>query len=366
MTNKRISFILSSLWLSGGVRVVVEYANRLTNRGYQVSLVTPAGTVDAGIRSEINADVALIESPVGRAQAMTPGHMAHLSWSLARAVPPSDVVIATHTPTTVAGLLAARFLRRGRPVWLCQDYAEMFAGRHVEGWLFRNAARWHAATLVVSGYSRNELSATRPGARIVVVGEGLSAYEVLQSVQPAHAVSNKEHRTILTMGDMRLRKGMNDLQQAVSLLHQSLPDIRVSVFFKEEGHLECEVPVESVFRPDRQQLAAMYANCDVFVSASWHESFGLPPLEAMACGAPVVLTDSGGVRDYARSEENCLMVPPRDPQALASAMLRVLTDPALANRLRRAGRLTAARLTWDAAVDRFEVALQAVMGEMHG
>ena len=96
------------------------------------------------------------------------------------------------------------------------------------------------------------------------------------------------------------------------------------------------------------------------------EGFGLPPLEAMACGAPVVLTDSGGVRDYARHEDNCLLVPPRDPQALAAAMLRILTDPVLADCLRRAGPPTTARFTWEAAVDRFEAALRDVVRGKHG
>jgi len=64
------------------------------------------------------------------------------------------------------------------------------------------------------------------------------------------------------------------------------------------------------------------------------------------------------VREYARHGENCLMVPPRDPGALANAMARVLTDATLAERLRRNGPPTAARFKWDSTVDRFEQALQ--------
>ncbi|HMR68482.1 MAG TPA: glycosyltransferase [Anaerolineae bacterium] len=77
----------------------------------------------------------------------------------------------------------------------------------------------------------------------------------------------------------------------------------------------------------------------------------------MACGAAVGLTDSGGVRPFARPEENCLMVPPRQPELLAKAIEHVLTDPALADRLRRNGPPTAAQFTWSAAVDRFEQAV---------
>jgi glycosyltransferase involved in cell wall biosynthesis len=126
---------------------------------------------------------------------------------------------------------------------------------------------------------------------------------------------------------------------------------------KQQYEIESVAPLEFLYRPTRAQLAKHYATCDLFVSASWRESFGLPPLEAMACGAPVVLTDSGGVREYARHQENCVMVPPRNPRALAGAMRRVLIDDELSDRLRRNGPPTAARFTWARAVDRFEHAI---------
>jgi glycosyltransferase involved in cell wall biosynthesis len=81
----------------------------------------------------------------------------------------------------------------------------------------------------------------------------------------------------------------------------------------------------------------------------------------MACGAPVVLTDSRGVREYARPGENCLLVPIRQPEALAAAILRVLDDQVLRDRLRLEGPSTAARFDWQTAGDRFEAALVRVV-----
>jgi glycosyltransferase involved in cell wall biosynthesis len=80
----------------------------------------------------------------------------------------------------------------------------------------------------------------------------------------------------------------------------------------------------------------------------------------MACGVPVVLTDSRGIREFAVNGENCLMVPIRDPKALADAILRVLTDEELATRIAANGLQTASRYSWDDAVDRFEQALSDV------
>ena len=66
---------------------------------------------------------------------------------------------------------------------------------------------------------------------------------------------------------------------------------------------------------------------------SYFEAFGLPPLEAMACGTAVVTTDCGGTRDYARHGENCLVVPPSDIEALSQAMRDLLLDEGIRDRL---------------------------------
>lgn len=358
----RITFLLSSLWLSGGVRVVVEYANHLARRGHHVVLATPGGTLDPDMERELEPGVWVSQSRVVREtrSGQNAWAMGRLAWSLARAVPPSDVVVSTHTPTTVAGFLAGRVLGKGHLVWLYQDYEEMFLGRPLETWLLHHALRWHRAALVVSTYSQEELLRFLPG-HVEVVGEGLSHAPLFRPLSTDSRPSPDGIKTILCLGDMRPRKGLPDFLQAAELVYRERKDIRLQIVSKAPCDIESSVPFEFVFRPERAELARLYAMCDLFVLASWWESFGLPPLEAMACGAPVILTDSRGVREYARPGENCLLVPIRQPAALAEAILRVLGDPALSEQLRWQGPPTAARFSWQSAADRFETALERVV-----
>ncbi len=343
--------------------MVVEFANRLSSRGYDLALVFPKGMGDADIEKEISPAVKLIEAGHPTPPRVTPFSMLAITRALARAVPASEVIFSTQTPTTPAGWLAHRRLKNSKLIWLYQDYREMFIGRPIEDWLIRHALRWHTCAFAVSEPARQELLSYTPG-RVDVVSEGLTGAEYFRPLPPEQRLRDPQGRKIiLFLGDMRPRKGWTDFLEAAHRLHAHMPETVFWIVSKEPCQLEVAFPYETIYRPSRQALAQLYASCDVFVSASWWESFGLPPLEAMACGAPVVLTDSRGVREYARSGENCVLVPPRDPARLAESIEQVLRDPVRAERLRMSGPPTAARFTWEAAVARFEQALtQAVKG----
>jgi glycosyltransferase involved in cell wall biosynthesis len=95
------------------------------------------------------------------------------------------------------------------------------------------------------------------------------------------------------------------------------------------------------------ELARLYRQAALFLFPSTCEGFGLPVLEAMASGAPVVTSTASSLPEVAG--QAALLVDPHDPHALAAAMIRVLTDPALHGRLRAAGLARAAQFTWQAA-----------------
>jgi glycosyltransferase involved in cell wall biosynthesis len=106
---------------------------------------------------------------------------------------------------------------------------------------------------------------------------------------------------------------------------------------------------------DRSRLAEVYSAADVLLfPPTWQEPFGLVPLEAMACGTPVVATGTGGSASFLVDGENCLLVPPGDPSALAGAVRRLAGDQGLRSRLVEAGMGTAAAHSADAYAVRLE------------
>jgi glycosyltransferase involved in cell wall biosynthesis len=94
-------------------------------------------------------------------------------------------------------------------------------------------------------------------------------------------------------------------------------------------------------------LPALYSLASAFAFPTWYEGFGLPVLEAMACGTPVVAADNSSLPEVVG--EAGLLVDAADPGALAEALARLLTDPGLEAQLATAGRRQARRFTWEGA-----------------
>ncbi len=97
----------------------------------------------------------------------------------------------------------------------------------------------------------------------------------------------------------------------------------------------------------QHDMPAVYRSADVVVCAPWYEPFGIVPLEAMACGRPVVASSVGGLIDTVVEDATGLHVPPRDEDAVATAVGTLLEDPERREAFGAAGRERAvARYTW--------------------
>jgi glycosyltransferase involved in cell wall biosynthesis len=170
---------------------------------------------------------------------------------------------------------------------------------------------------------------------------------------------------VLQLGRLVPRKGIDNVIRAVALLDPALnarllvvggdsaePDERTT---PEIGRLrgvaaECGIAERVIFTGHRQRdrLRACYVAADVFATTPWYEPFGITPLEAMACGTPVVGSAVGGIKHSVQDGVTGFLVPPQDPPALAERLAQLQAHPLLAQALGRAGvRRTRSMFTWD-------------------
>jgi len=105
--------------------------------------------------------------------------------------------------------------------------------------------------------------------------------------------------------------------------------------------------VEFLGRVSDDEKAQLFRSADVFVSpATGRESFGIVLLEAMAAGAPIVASDIHGYKGVVRRDREALLVPPRQPKAIAASIARLLNEPDTAAEMSAAGLVRAAEFSW--------------------
>jgi glycosyltransferase involved in cell wall biosynthesis len=190
-----------------------------------------------------------------------------------------------------------------------------------------------------------------------------------------------DERVVLQLGRMVPRKGVDNVIVALAQLHRDhqikarllvvggearrpdprlTPEIgRLQRIAAEEGISEA---VTFVGSRGRAELRPYYNAADVFVTTPWYEPFGITPVEAMACGRPVIGSAVGGIQSTVRDGETGFLIPPRDPTALADRLAQLLGDELLRESLgRNALRRARTHFTWDKVVDRIEATYREVL-----
>jgi glycosyltransferase involved in cell wall biosynthesis len=186
-----------------------------------------------------------------------------------------------------------------------------------------------------------------PDARTVTVHEGIDLGRV-EAAPPANLHEElwlPHHAPIVgNVAALVPHKGQRHLVEAAAIVVRQVPDARFVIAGEgelrealerqvREHHLEKHVFLAG-FRPD---VLSVHKAFDIFVMSSVTEGLGTSVLDAMAAGKPVVGTTAGGIPESVVDGETGLLVAPRDPQGLASAIVRLLNDEALRRRMGAAG-----------------------------
>ena len=172
------------------------------------------------------------------------------------------------------------------------------------------------------------------------------------ALEAARARLGLPKRFVVFVGTLEPRKDLPTLVRALA----GLPRDVSLVLAGPEGWLPADLDraiaetgtQDRIVRTGRLSTADLVATmnlADVFVLPSLDEGFGMPVVEAMACGTPVVCTDAGALPEV--TGDAALRVPTGDPVALAAAVERVLEDRGLAERLRAEGSARAATFSWE-------------------
>jgi glycosyltransferase involved in cell wall biosynthesis len=226
------------------------------------------------------------------------------------------------------------------------------------------SVRASRALLAVSPFTRREIARRFPEAsgRVVDVAEGpdddLPAAPPRDEARRRLGVSGP---LLLAVGSIFNRRCLPELLRALALLSKRLPGVRLHVVGDNRTHPRLDLErlardhgVATAVRflgfVDEAQLADHYAGADVALALSEYEGFGLPALEALARGVPLVLANRPALHEL--FGEAGMTVSPRDPRGIAETISTLLASPALRADLVARGQRLAARFSWQTAAAR--------------
>lgn len=196
------------------------------------------------------------------------------------------------------------------------------------------------------------------GARVDVVPNGIPASALApgdgKRFRESHGLGSGP--LVLFLARLAHDKGLPDLVRAMA----RVPGATLAVCGRDAGaRAESERTARRLGLSDRVRFLGpvaeprhAYAACDLFVLPSHYEAFGIVLLEAMAQGRPVIATTAGGMPEVV--DDAGAVVPPRDPDALAEGIRRVLSDPEASRAMGERGRERARSFLWPAVVDRLQ------------
>ena len=240
-------------------------------------------------------------------------------------------------------------------------------GREIAHRLRVRAAAHFAAMLVVPSEStRRDLAEIHPGAadRTRVVPHGVDPIFLDPPPREGDAPFLRRfglegHRFVVAVGSGRARKGPDTLLRAFAAYRAEGGDRLLVVTGPGKPPASPPAGVRWVGWVEDAALVACYRNADALVYHTLNEGFGLPLLEAMALGVPVVAASAGAVPEVAG--DAALLVPPEDPQALAEALGRAISDAPLRDRLAAAGPARAGEFSWERAAEAVVAAWREVV-----
>ena len=332
----------------GGFKVVYEYANELSDRGHEVLITHTAGLylgVNPNDRVHINLAKFFI---FGMLKNYLPTKWFKLNPKVKTRwvpslhpifIPDSDVVVATSWET--AEWISPLAPAKGKKIYLIQ---------HLEDWIAssdRVFETWKSIKnkVVISKWLMQ--IANDLGEEVAYVPNGLDFSAFSIDIAP----ESREPQSILMLYHEQPFKGTVHGLNAIALVRQHFPDIRVTLFGATKPPLNF-LPswANFVLRPSPERLRALYNQNAIFVSPSLSEGWALPPAEAMQCGCATVLTKIGG-HEYAIDNKTSLLSTPSDDELMAGNIVRLLEDQSLRINLAKNSAQEMSQYTWRRATD---------------
>ncbi len=344
----KISFPLMGFNVSGGIRIIINIANGLARKGYSICIIVPDYASVSPF--ELEADIGIkIISTKGKGIWQKLFYYLMLCFISTQG---SDVVFATGYKTPYCLFLSKLIhVSSVRLFYLIQGYEPLSHIQHsAKNEFIKNifyiiakfSYKVPMKKIVVSSWIKEQIGDNS----IKVVNNGIDL-----SIFLPNEKNDKTNKFVVgTVSRLVKLKGYDIFFEAINSINSK--DVEIIVLSQDDLKLPFDIKVGTIKATNNKQVVDFYHRCDIFVFTSFIEGFGLPPLEAMACGVPVITTNCGGIRDFANNS-NSIIVPTGDVHSIANAIIMLKKDRNFREYLRKQGLETAKKYSLKIMIERY-------------
>lgn len=328
---------------TGGFKVVYIYANEFVKKGIEVNLVY-AATCKKGIRAipgwvrtyinrKSKSDWFVFEKKV---------NCIYIPTLHEKNIPDADFTIATAYETSL--FLNGYSTSKGKKIYFIQDL-EIWAGKQE---VILNSWKFDMCKIVISQYLMNVgEKAGIQNLHYLPNAIDREKYQIFRSI-------DSRKNCIVMMYSKAERKGALYGIEAIKRIKARKTDIEAVLFGKFPRPTDLPEWIEYYEDPEQEFLVKeIYNRAKIFICSSIYEGWGLPAMEAMACGAAVVTTDCGGVRDFAIQDVTAKLCSIKNTEDIELAVMQILEDTTLLNNLVSNAQQEILKFDWTRNVETF-------------
>lgn len=346
----KIAFVVPEISKTGGMRIIFEYANRLTADGYEVCVVSPIVPFNAfmGQRSlyylkyRIKYALRFLTGKIEKPEKFFKINfkIKYILFPYKYFVPKADVYIATSWTSSYL----VNEINCNEKLYFVQDY-ETWAGN-------TNAVdesyKLKLKKIVVSAYLKNLLK-DKFNEESQIVLNGINFEKFNNEVKNDFIV-----RTILFMDHSLKNKNTKDAVLIAEKIHAKYPDVKFKCFGRDR-YTETPEYVQFYKDPSDKEIIKLYRDSDIFLYTSLYEGFALSPAEAMACKCAVVGYNTAGLPDYSVNNKTALLSEAGDLDKLFCNVETLIKDTNLLEKISIAGyNYVREKLNWQTAYNKFK------------
>lgn len=324
-----ITYVMTWTGVCGGTKIILEHANRLTERGHKITLISH------DVKPTwfpINTNIQFIQVP----------------WTevLCKSIPKCDLIVATYW----------------REIYECieQKIAPVIYFEQGDFHLFDMQALDERTYKYIKKQLENVQfvytvsSFAKEKMKSIYNKESKVIPNAVDKKIFYHNNNKRKHKNtyITIIGAQQSEfKHINDILEAIKILRKEGYKINLNWITPVKPE---KTRLKAIINPPQIEIANSLRKSDIYVCASMYESFCLPVLEAMTCGAAVITTNNGGNADFVKDHENALIIQKENINDICEKIKILINNTKLRNKIAKNGIETSKRYSWDKVIDEIE------------